>query len=142
MPSGAFDTSDLDKARYISLTSFKADGTAVSTPVWITGSQGRYVFTTGDKAWKTKRILRNGTIKVGVCDMRGRMKPGATIHSGTAIISATSADIAAAEAALSAKYGWQFRATKVVDALKNRFGRGLAQQVVAVHLSLPIDPEP
>ena len=41
---------DLDRARYVSLTTFKKDGTGVATPVWITGSAGSYVFTTGDKA--------------------------------------------------------------------------------------------
>jgi PPOX class probable F420-dependent enzyme len=135
--SGAFHSSDLDKARYISLTSFKKDGSPVSTPVWITGSGGRYAFTTGDKAWKTKRILRNPTIEARVCDMRGRVKPDTTIHSGTATISTLSADITSAERSLSAKYGWQFRATRLVDSLKGRLGRGPTQKVVAVHLTVP-----
>src|ERR1700682_4896559 len=34
---------ELDRAKYISLTTFKRDGAAVSTPVWITGTAGRYV---------------------------------------------------------------------------------------------------
>ena len=49
---------DLDRARYISLTTFKRDGSPVSSPVWITGVGGAYVFTTGDSAWKTRRLLR------------------------------------------------------------------------------------
>jgi uncharacterized protein len=133
-PSGI---SDLDEARYISLTTFKQDGAAVSTPVWITGGQGRYVFTTGDKAWKTKRLLRNPAIEVRVCDLRGRVKPGTAIHKGTGEVSTSTVDIAAAERALSAKYGWQFRATKIVDGVKRRLGRGPTQEVVAIHLSIP-----
>ena len=139
MSSDVPANSDLDHARYIALTTFKRDGTAVSTPVWITGESGRYVFTTGDKAWKSQRLLRNPAIEVRVCDMRGRVKPGASVHRGTGTISTLSADIAEAEKALSAKYGWQFRATKIVDAMKRRLGRGPIQNVVAVHLSLPGD---
>ena len=136
MPHDASSTSELDNARYISLTTFKQDGTAVSTPVWITGSQGRYVFTTGDNAWKTKRMLRNQAIEARVCSVRGRVKPGVTVHTGTGDVSTSSVDIAAAERALSAKYGWQFRATKLVDGLKRRLGGGPVH-VVAIHLSIP-----
>jgi PPOX class probable F420-dependent enzyme len=137
MPSDPNGLSDLDKARYVSLTTFKRDGTAVSTPVWITGTQGRYAFTTGDKAWKTKRLLRDPAIEGRVCDMRGRVNPGTRIHKGTGEVSASNADIASVEQALAAKYGWQFRATKVLDGIKRRLGRGPVHEVVAVHLSLP-----
>jgi hypothetical protein len=136
MTSGTDSTNDLDTARYISLTTFKKDGTAVSTPVWITGRGGRYAFTTGDKAWKTKRLLHNPATEVRVCDMRGRVKPGARVHTGNGTVSTSPSDIAEAERALAAKYGWQFRGTKIVDSIRRRFGRGPAQEVVAIHLSL------
>jgi PPOX class probable F420-dependent enzyme len=102
--------------------------------VWITGTQGRYVFTTGDNAWKTKRLLRNPSIEVRVCDMRGRIKPHVAVYTGTGKVSTSTDDIAAAERALSAKYGWQFTATKIVDGVKRRLGRGQLQSVVAIHL--------
>jgi len=127
---------DLDGARYISLTTFKKDGSPVSSPVWITGAAGTYVFTTGDKAWKTRRLLRNSSIRVQVCDMRGRVDPQAATYVGTGGV-ATSADaVAAAELALAAKYGWQFHATKIFEGLKGRLGRGERQEPVAIHLSL------
>jgi uncharacterized protein len=137
MPSDPHGLSDLDEARYVSLTTFKRDGTAVSTPVWITGTQGRYDFTTGDKAWKTKRLLRDPAIEVRVCDMRGRVKPDTPVHRGTGEVSSSNADIASVERALSAKYGWQFRATKLSDGIKRRLRRGPVHGVVAVHLSIP-----
>jgi PPOX class probable F420-dependent enzyme len=127
----------LDQARYISLTTFKRDGSAISTPVWITGARGRYAFTTGDTAWKTKRLRRNPAVEVRVCDARGRVQPGATVHPGTGEISTSAADIAAAQRALAAKYGWQFRASRIWLGLTQRLGRGPVHQVVAVHLSLP-----
>jgi PPOX class probable F420-dependent enzyme len=129
-------TSDLDQARYISLTTFKRDGTPVATPVWVTGAGGRYAFTTGEAAWKTKRLLGNPAVEVRLCDARGRVKPNVIVHTGTGEISTSRADIAAANRALAAKYGWQFRASNIVVVLRRR-RRGGDQGTVAVHLSIP-----
>jgi len=130
------DVNELDQARYISLTTFKKDGSPVSSPVWITGADGTYVFTTGDKAWKTRRLERNSSVLVQVCDMRGSVKPGATRFVGSGEVAGSADAVAAAERALAAKYGWQFRAIKLVDGLRNRLGRGEHQEPVAIHLSL------
>jgi len=127
---------DLDRARYVSLTTYKRDGSPVSTPVWITGSGGSYVVTTGDKAWKTRRLRNNPSVQVQVCDMRGRVKPGAAVFTGTGEVKTAAESLAAAERAIAAKYGWQFKATKVVDGLRSRIGRGPKQEVVAVELTL------
>ena len=127
---------ELDRARYILLTTFKQDGSPVSSPVWITGAAGSYVFTTGDKAWKTRRLLRNPAVQVQVCDMRGRVKPQASRYVGTGEVSSVEAAVTAAEQALAAKYDWQFRATKLVDGLRGRIGWGERQEPVAVRLSL------
>lgn len=102
----------------------------------MTGSQGRYAFTTGEKAWKTRRLLRNPAIEFRVCGVRGRVEPDVVVHKGTGAVSKARADIEVVERALSAKYGWQFQATKVVDAVKRRFSRGSIQEVVAVRLSI------
>jgi uncharacterized protein len=128
---------ELEDARYILLTTFKRDGSAVSTPVWITGSAGTYMFTTGDRAWKTRRLLNNPAVQVQACGIRGGIKPGATLYRGSGEVLTTAEAVRTAETALSAKYGWQFRATKVVDRLSSRFGRGEPQRVVAIRLLLP-----
>jgi PPOX class probable F420-dependent enzyme len=127
---------DLDSARYVSLTTFKKDGSPKATPVWITGTGGSYLFTTGDKAWKTRRLLRNPAVEVQLCDMRGRLKPNTAIYKGTGEVQTGAESVAAAERALASKYGWQFKAAQVVDAVKLKFGRGPKQKVVAIHLVL------
>jgi PPOX class probable F420-dependent enzyme len=127
---------DLDSARYVSLTTFKKDGSPKATPVWITGTGGSYLFTTGDKAWKTRRLLRNPAVEVQLCDMRGRLKPNTAIYKGTGEVQTGAESVAAAERALASKYGWQFMAAQVVDAVKLKFGRGPKQKVVAIHLVL------
>ena len=75
-------------------------------------------------------------MRVQVCDLRGRVKPTTPIYQGTGRIDASTDAVGAAERALAAKYGWQFRATKLIDGLKARFGRGPEQRVVTIHLSL------
>jgi PPOX class probable F420-dependent enzyme len=128
---------ELDRARYISLTTFKRDGSPIATPVWITGSHGLYVFTTGDTAWKTRRLRNNPAVRAQVCNVRGTPKQHATIFAGTGTVSAAADAVAAAEHALAAKYGWQFRATKIVDSLRARFRPAARQDVVAIELALP-----
>jgi uncharacterized protein len=127
---------DLDGARYILLTTFKRDGSGVASPVWITGSHGTYLFTTGGRAWKSRRLRHDPTVQVQVCGMRGRVKPGSALSRGTGEVLTEPDEVKAAEAALSAKYGWQFRATKVADRLIARFGWGDRQPVVAIRLHL------
>ena len=118
------------------MTTFKKDGSPVATPVWITGAAGMYAFTTGDKAWKVIRLRRNPSVTVQACNMRGRVKAHAVLYLGTAESLSLPDAIGAAERALAEKYGWQFRAAKIVDGIKARFGRGPKQEVVAIHLSI------
>jgi len=127
---------ELDRARYISLTTFKRDGSPVSSAVWITGADGTYVFTTGSNAWKTKRLLRNPAVEVQVCDMRGRVEPATKRYTGTGTVASSPDAVAAAQRALATKYGWQFKAAQLADGLKNRFGRENGQERVAIQLSL------
>ena len=130
---------ELDHARYISLTTFKKDGSPVASPVWITGAAGAYAFTTGGKSWKARRLLRNCSVEVQVCDMRGRVTPPATRYVGTGEVADSPEAVAAAERALAAKYGWQFHATRFFEGLKGRFGRGEPHEAVAIRLTLHED---
>ena len=127
---------EVDRARYMSLTSFKRDGSPVSSAVWITGADGTYVLTTGSNAWKTKRLLRNPAVEVQVCDMRGRVEPATKRYTGTGTVANSPDAVAAAQRALATKYGWQFKAAQLADGLKNRFGRENGQERVAIQLSL------
>ncbi len=135
-PDSVSAMQELDRARYITLTTFKRDGSAVSTPVWVTGSGGTYLFTTGGNSWKARRLQRNSSVQVRACDMRGRVKPAARQFVGTGVVDGSAEALTAAERALSAKYGWQFKVTRIGEHLKTRFGRGAPEVLVAVKLSL------
>ncbi|SEL16220.1 PPOX class F420-dependent oxidoreductase [Streptacidiphilus jiangxiensis] len=82
----ALDPATLDaltRARYVSLTTYRKDGTPVATPVWHVIDDGHlYVWTEAD-SWKVKRLRRDARVKVVACDVRGRIAPGAAEAEGT-----------------------------------------------------------
>jgi uncharacterized protein len=131
--------SELGDARYISLTTYKRDGSGVATPVWITGSDGTYVFTSGDKTWKARRLHNDPRVTAQESDVRGRVKPAAPVYAGTGVVKTDAQSVAAAERAVGEKYGWQFKATQVVDRVKAILRIGQKQAVVAIELTLTAD---
>jgi uncharacterized protein len=128
---------ELDAAKYISLTTFKRDGTPVAAPVWVTGSGGRYAFTTGTTAWKARRLANNPAIEVRVCDMRGRVAPGAARYTGTGEVTSDPVALTDVRRALAAKYGLQYKILNAVEGVRKLVGRGGDDGRVAIHLSIP-----
>jgi PPOX class probable F420-dependent enzyme len=67
--------------KYISLTTFKQDGTPVATPVWVVSDDGqRLLVWTGLQTWKVKRLRRDPRVIVSASDFRGRTRGAA--HEG------------------------------------------------------------
>jgi PPOX class probable F420-dependent enzyme len=58
---------------YLSLTTFRRDGTPVATPVWVVGDGDRLVVWTAASSWKVRRIRRNPAVTVAPCTFRGRL---------------------------------------------------------------------
>jgi hypothetical protein len=59
--------------KYLSLTSFKRDGTGVATPVWFASDNGHLLVETDADSYKVKRIRRDPHVRIAVCDARGRV---------------------------------------------------------------------
>ena len=113
-------------ARYVSFTSFRRDGRPASTPVWIAPlPDGAIGFTTESEAWKVKRVRNDPRVTVQPCTVRGRLLEGTTAISGTATVEIGDG-YAAVEAAIGAKYGFQFRMVMFSGWLREKFGRGSA----------------
>jgi uncharacterized protein len=101
------DAADLDRHRYVSLATFRRSGAEVATPVWFATVDGRlYVVTAGDSG-KAKRLRLSPRARVTPCDARGRVEGHA--QDATARLVDDAQTIRRAHAALTAKYGWQFR---------------------------------
>jgi len=59
--------------KYISLTTFRKNGTAVPTPVWFGEENDKlYVMTRGD-SWKAKRLRNNPQVRIAACTIRGKV---------------------------------------------------------------------
>ncbi|APU42942.1 PPOX class F420-dependent oxidoreductase [Streptomyces sp. NPDC056254] len=125
------DLQELGSARYVSLTTFRKDGTPVATPVWAVADGGElYVWTRSD-SWKVKRIRNNGRVTLAACDVRGRVEEGAPVVEGRARL-LDEEGLRRVRKLMSRKYTWQFWAVDVPAALVRRGKR--PHTAVAVRL--------
>ena len=60
--------------KYLSITSFRRDGTGVATPVWFIQEGGRLLVQTGASSGKVKRIRRNPQVMIAPCGATGRLR--------------------------------------------------------------------
>ena len=104
--------SELEGENYISLETFRKNGTGVKTPVWHVREGDRlFVFTNG-KSYKVKRLRRNTDCRVARCDVRGGSL--GTFYDGKCVIvegDAAKEDLA--YKSLRRKYGIQMIAITV-----------------------------
>ncbi|MBO0854478.1 MAG: PPOX class F420-dependent oxidoreductase [Nocardia sp.] len=71
-------------ANYVLLTTFRANGTGVGTPVWAALDGGKlYVWTVTD-SWKVKRLRRNRELTLQPCSVSG--KPRGAVIRGTGVV--------------------------------------------------------
>jgi len=68
---------EVSKAQYVLLTTFTKDGRPKPTPIWIARDGDRALVITEKNSWKVKRIRNTPRVTLAVCDMKGRVKPGA-----------------------------------------------------------------
>jgi uncharacterized protein len=100
------DVGKLAKSRYISLTTFRRDGTPVATPVWMASRGEELVVYTSRSTGKVKRLRSTSRVLVGPCDMRGR--PTGEIVEATARLQ-DEAETAATISLIRKRYGLQAR---------------------------------
>ncbi len=115
----------LGSEKYVLLTTFRRDGRAVATPLWVVPDGSGLAFWTVAGSAKTKRIRNNGRVTVEPCDMRGTPTGGAVVE-GVARLG-DEADLKRVAASLRKKYGLLGRLTM----LGSRLRRG-ADGTVAV----------
>ena len=69
-------TTEFDRvsaAKYVLLTTFRKDGTAVATPLWAAADGDRLLMWTVTDSYKVKRIRRNPHVLVAPCTATGRL---------------------------------------------------------------------
>lgn len=60
--------------KYLSLTSYKRDGTGVSTPVWFVADNGHLLVETDADSYKVRRIRRDPHVRIAPCTAAGRVR--------------------------------------------------------------------
>jgi PPOX class probable F420-dependent enzyme len=90
------------QGRYLSLTTYKRDGTGVATPVWFVEQDGQLLIQTDGSSGKVKRIRANPHVTVAVCTASGRVRTRP--RPCRAKIVETPADVDRIETLIRAKY--------------------------------------
>jgi hypothetical protein len=122
---------DLAQERYISLTTFKRDGTPVSTPVWVAGENGQLLVWTAADSWKVKRIKRDSHVRIAPCTARGKVRGDALDGAATIV-----PDPSQVEKLERTKYGWRMTAISTLT----RLGRFVRRQPTPESVMLAIAP--
>ncbi|MDH5431149.1 MAG: pyridoxamine 5'-phosphate oxidase family protein [Nitrosopumilus sp.] len=64
---------DIKSEKYISVETYKKDGTAVKTPVWFTIKDNLVYVVTRDQTGKIKRLKNNHNVKIATCNIKGKI---------------------------------------------------------------------
>lgn len=114
----------LSDEKYVAVTTFRKNGSGVSTPTWIVPLDGgRVGFWTSSASGKYKRLRSNPTVTVQPSDARGRVKASSAPVEGTAVLAQSGADFDAIRREVRAKYGVMVHITKFLSTL-GHLGKG------------------
>jgi uncharacterized protein len=114
-------TEELTREKHMLLTTFRANGTGVSTPVWtVAASDGRVGMWTAAGTGKEKRLRRDPHVTVQACTARGTAKPGAPVLAGTAEVIRSGPLFDEVRAKIHAKYGRMILLVRHVSRLMGR----------------------
>jgi PPOX class probable F420-dependent enzyme len=119
-PAAELET--LFPGRYLSVTSFKRDGTGVATPVWFVSDGSRLFAFTDLHSAKIRRIRRYPRVLIASCRVDGKLRNEPV--SARAEVLTASADLERVQKLLLARYKISYR----VVMLFYRLGRRLRGQ--------------
>lgn len=77
------DIATLGAGKYLSLTTYRKDGTPVATPVWLVRDGDALRVITQSDSGKAKRIRNNARVTLAPCDARGNLKGSSVEGSAT-----------------------------------------------------------
>jgi len=107
----------LGDEKYLLLTTFKRDGTAVGTPVWAVPLDGGDIgFWTSSGSGKAKRLAHTDRVTMQPCDARGRATEGSAQTDATARL-VTGAELEEIGRKLRAKYGFMTGLSRVLNTI-------------------------
>lgn len=111
---------------YVLVTTFRASGEGVPTPVWVARADTELVVWTEREAGKVKRIRRDPRVELVACDFRGRKTRGPKVTGTARVLDGEGTE--RVRRAIARKYGVLGRLTMFFSQLRGGRGRtvGLA----------------
>lgn len=125
----------LGRAKYVSLTTFRSDGTPVATPVWVVRDDAVLRILTDPASGKVRRLRADPRVRLSPCDMRGRVKEGALVADGTAVLDDEGGTARTMEM-IERRYGLMGRILGWLNARRARRAAGGPVQHVGLRVSL------
>jgi PPOX class probable F420-dependent enzyme len=134
------DLKALFPGRYLSVTSFKRDGTGVATPVWFVCDGRRLLALTDLHSAKVRRVRRNPRVMVAPCRASGKLR-GEPIPARAEVLTAT-ADLERVQKLLVERYKVSYRVVMLIYRLGRRL-RGQPSVADGAALAITVeDGEP
>ncbi|MET0899244.1 MAG: PPOX class F420-dependent oxidoreductase [Mycobacterium sp.] len=106
--------------KFVSLTTFKRDGSPVAGPMWIAHDGDHLEVWTPADSWKVKRLRRDPRVRLTACSRTGKVAPGAPVLEATAVVIADPPEVARVAGRIKDKYGFEFRVITFVEAVLAR----------------------
>jgi len=105
--------------RYLSLTSFKRDGTGVATPLWFVRDGSRLLALTDLHSAKVRRIRRDPRVLVAPCGPSGKLR-GEAVPAHVEVLTAIP-DLERTQKLLMQRYKLSYRVIGLIYRIGRRF---------------------
>jgi PPOX class probable F420-dependent enzyme len=136
MPNSAAALAGLADERFVSLTTYRRTGEAVSTPVWIARDGGDLLVTTPKESGKVKRLRNDSRVQLRPCSRTGAVKDDAVAVDAHAMI----ADDDQSRALLTRVFGGKYRLEYRIFLFIERLGKAGAKQRVLLRINAASTP--
>jgi PPOX class probable F420-dependent enzyme len=123
----------LAESRYVRLTTYRADGTPVSTPVWVTREGDKLYVYTQDTTGKAKRLAEDQHVAIAPSDWRGK-PTGADVPGLARLLDPV--ESRRAKERLIAKYKGEYKFFQVFGDLANKVKRKDKPDEVGIEITL------
>lgn len=125
------------EGKYLSITSYRRDGSGVATPVWFVTEGGRLLVMTGRDSGKVKRIRRNPFVTVAACSARGRRKMEPILGHAEIL---PAAEVERVKRMIGRKYRFDLLFIRPIRAIQAMFRPKLRHEVTAIVAIAPVSP--
>lgn len=108
---------ELGDAKFVSLVTYRRDGSAVASAMWIAQDGPDLVVWTPADTWKVKRVRHDPRVVLVRSNRTGKVDPVEPELLGTAVVEDTPDAVSRAEQLIRRKYGVEFVLITTIEAV-------------------------